>query len=101
MTPLSTREGDLEPTEIETTVPPDETPATHCPYCGRPFPTEQLSTLHIGDVHQTEWTGTEHEAYEDVYQTESDELFIYHLKVIAALVFVFFGFSYVYVFVWI
>lgn len=101
-----TREPDSEPTptengsEFETDVPPDETP-THCPYCGCPFATERLCTLHLGDSHRDEWTETEREAFEDAYETESDELFVYHLKVIAALVFVFFAFSYVYVFVWI
>lgn len=86
---------------IETVVPPDETPATHCPYCGRPFSREQLCTLHIGNSHRNEWTETEREKFEDAYETESDELFVYHLKVIAALVFIFFAFAYVYVFVWI
>lgn len=57
--------------------------------------------LHLGDSHQDEWTETEHEEYEDAYKTESDALFIYHLKVIGALVVLFFAFMYTYVFVWI
>jgi hypothetical protein len=87
--------------EIEMAVPSDETPSAHCPYCGRPFATEQLCVLHLGDSHQDEWTDMEREEHEDAYKTESDELFIYHLKVIIVLVFTFFAFAYTYVFVWI
>lgn len=105
MTSLSTQNAENEPTrsttEIEMTVPSDETPAVHCPYCGRPFVTEQLWMLHLGDSHQDEWTETEREEHEEAYKTESDALFIYHMKVIVALVVLFFAFMYTYVFVWI
>jgi hypothetical protein len=87
--------------EIEMAVPPDETPSAHCPYCDRPFATEELCVLHLGDSHQDEWTETEREEHEDAYKTESDALFIYHMKVIIALVVLFFAFMYTYVFVWI
>jgi hypothetical protein len=88
-------------TEIEMAVPPDATPSAHCPYCGRPFATERLCALHLGDAHQDEWTEKESEEHEAAYSDESDELFIYHLKMIIALVVIFFAFMYTYVFVWI
>ena len=114
MTSLPTQNAESEPNqpdqstdstqstiEIEMAVPPDETPSARCPYCDRPFATEQLCVLHLGDSHQDEWTETEREEYEDAYRSESDALFIYHLKVIGALVVLFFAFMYTYVFVWI
>lgn len=85
---------------VKTVVPPDQSPATHCPYCGRPFGTEQLCALHLGEHHRTEWTDDERECYENAYDTETDELFILHLKVVGALVLTFFAFSYAYMFVW-
>jgi hypothetical protein len=88
-------------TEIEMDVPPDETPSAHCPYCGRPFATERLCVLHLGDAHRGKWTEKESEEHEAAYSDESDELFIYHLKVIITLVLTFFVFAYTYVFVWI
>lgn len=84
---------------VATVVPPDASPA-RCPYCGRPFPTEQLCTLHLGERHRSEWTEEERERYESAYDTETNELFIFHLKVIGALVVTFFSFTYTYVFVW-
>lgn len=87
--------------EIEMAIPSDETPAARCPYCGRPFATEQLCILHLGDSHRDEWTEIEQDEHEDAYKTESDELFIYHMKVIITLVILFFAFVYTYVFVWI
>lgn len=84
---------------VETVVPPDATPA-RCPHCGQPFPTERLCTLHLGERHRNEWTDDERERYESALDTEIDELFVFHLKVIGALVITFFGFTYTYVFVW-
>lgn len=80
-------------------VPPDETPVAACPYCDRPFRSEHLAALHLGEEHPEESTSEEHEAYEEAVAAEDDELFIYHLKVIAALVVVFMGFAYLYAFV--
>lgn len=84
---------------VEFEVPNEETPQARCPYCERPFAAERVCTLHLV-AHQDEWTDAEQSAYEDAYESETDELFIYHLKVVALLVFVFFTFMYTYVFVW-
>ncbi|WP_257297539.1 hypothetical protein [Haloarchaeobius sp. FL176] len=66
-------------------VPVGEDPAATCERCGRPFPTTMHRDLHLGEVHVEELTEREHERYEDAVEAETDELFVYHLKVIAAL----------------
>jgi hypothetical protein len=81
-------------------VPNDETPATRCPYCGRPFRTESLGALHLGERHSERLSEDERTAYEEAVDAEGDELFVYHLKVTAALVLLFFAFAYAYTFVW-
>lgn len=66
-------------------IPDEETPA-RCPECGRPFRTERLRALHVGDVHDDLLTDDQREAYEDALEAEREDLFIYHLKVVAGLV---------------
>lgn len=63
-----------------------ETVAARCPHCNRPFRREQLRDLHVGEVHAGDWTDEERAAYERAADEEGDDLFLYHLKVIAALV---------------
>ena len=58
-----------------------------------------LLPLHVGERHADDCTADERAAYEDAYDAESDDLFIYHFKVIAAIVVLFFGFTYLYAFV--
>lgn len=69
-----------------TSVPAGETPAGRCPYCDRPLPTEQLLALHVVESHPDDCTPVEREAAEDARAQESDDLFVYHLKVVAGLV---------------
>lgn len=69
-----------------TRVPDDETPAARCPHCDRPFPSEQLHDLHVGQVHSDSCTEAERTAFEAATDEERDDLFVYHLKIIAALV---------------
>jgi hypothetical protein len=64
-------------------VPDDETPAAVCPYCERPFRTARRCTLHVGDSHDC--TPEERAAYEEAFEDESDDLFVFHLKVLFAL----------------
>jgi hypothetical protein len=68
-----------------TEVPPGETPAAVCPYCDRPFADGGLQALHVGERHDDIWSEAEQAAYESAREDESDELFFYHLRVIAAL----------------
>ncbi|PSQ19171.1 hypothetical protein BRD00_02695 [Halobacteriales archaeon QS_8_69_26] len=66
-------------------VPTDEDPADRCPYCGRPFDDGRARDLHVGEDHPDELTPEDHAAYELAAEEEEDELFLYHLKVVAAL----------------
>ncbi|MFC4407447.1 hypothetical protein [Haloarchaeobius iranensis] len=66
-------------------LPDGEEPAATCERCARPFPTTMHHDLHLGEVHAEALTGRERERYEDALEAETDELFVYHLKVIAAL----------------
>jgi hypothetical protein len=79
--------------DAELRVPDGETPVL-CPECGRPFRTEQLRALHLGDRHDL--PDDHREDYEAAREAEHEDLFIYHLKVVAALVgvYAFFFFTY-------
>ena len=81
--------------DAELLVPDGEIPA-RCPYCDRPFRTEQFLALHLGDDHSESWTDAERAAYEAAREDEADALFVYHLKTVAALVglYAFFFMSY-------
>jgi len=70
-----------------------------CPYCARTLSTARLLALHVGEVHGDDCTGAERDAYERAREAESNELFRYHVKVIAALVVITFGLIYTYVIV--
>jgi len=69
----------------ETRVPADESPTARCPYCDRPFPAQRLRDLHVGSVHD-DVTDAERAAFEAARDEEGDDLFVYHLLVIGALV---------------
>jgi hypothetical protein len=66
-------------------VPADETPAAECRHCGRPFDSERARDLHVGKRHAEVATEAETDAYEMAAETERDELFLYHVKVVVAL----------------
>lgn len=89
-----------EPTRstVPTAVPSDDDPV-RCPYCNRPFARARFRDLHVGETHADAMTDPEADRYEDVLDQESDDLFILHLKVVAALVLTFFAIAYLYVFV--
>ncbi|WP_439025773.1 DUF7410 domain-containing protein [Haloarchaeobius sp. DT45] len=78
-------ERQSRPAETGTVVHDDETVAARCRYCDRPFPSEQLHALHLGERHREDLTAEEYETYAQAKDEEDDELFLYHLKVIAAL----------------
>nr|WP_210423534.1 hypothetical protein [Halorussus marinus] len=81
--------------ERDLRVPDAETPA-RCPHCGRPFRSERLRALHLGESHPERCSADERAAYETAREAEADDLFVYHLKVVGALVglYAFFVFSY-------
>ncbi|USZ69835.1 hypothetical protein NGM10_15630 (plasmid) [Halorussus salilacus] len=82
-------------TDRELRIPDDETPA-RCPHCGRPFRSERQRALHVGEDHADDCTADQRASYEDAREAEAEDLFVYHLKVVAALVgiYAFFVFAY-------
>lgn len=80
-------------------VPRGEEPAARCPHCDRPFRTERLRDLHVVECHPDEATDEERERYETAREDEDDELFVFHLKIVAAIVAVVMGYVYLYGFV--
>ena len=79
-------------------VPAGEEPA-QCPHCGRPFTDGRLRDLHVGEVHAEACTAEERERYEAALEAEADDLFVFHLKIVAAIVAVVMGYVYLYGFV--
>lgn len=71
--------------DSEVRVPDGET-ANRCPHCSRPFRSERLLALHVGDFHAEACSADQREAYEKAMEAEREDLFLYHLKVVAALV---------------
>lgn len=68
----------------------DEAPFV-CSRCDRPFAHEEWLDLHRGLSH-TDLTTDEHEAFTDAYETEEDELRLFRLKALIALIVIYFGF---------
>lgn len=69
----------------ETSVPANEEPPARCPYCDRPFRTDRLRALHVGEDHGERCTEGERAAYQRAWDEEDDDLFYYHLKVVGGL----------------
>jgi hypothetical protein len=63
----------------------DADPAARCAHCGRPFRRQAYHDLHLGLDHEESLTEAERERYEAARETEADDLFVFHLKVLAAL----------------
>jgi len=69
--------------EPETEVPDDETPATTCPYCDRPFRNDHARDLHVGEHHDP--TDPERERYEAALERERDDLWLFHARAVVGL----------------
>jgi hypothetical protein len=82
------------------TAPTAGASANRCPYCGRPFRGARYRALHVGDAHSERWTAAQRDAYEDARDAESDALFVLQLKLLAALVALYFGLFVAYAAVW-
>jgi len=82
---------------IRTTISGDGTPKEQCEYCGHPFPTTDRLALHKGLEHQDRLEPSEQEAFAAAYDGERDELRLFRLKALVALVFLYFGFLFLYV----
>jgi hypothetical protein len=77
--------------------PPDE-PAV-CGYCDARFADEQLLALHRGLEHEPELTAAERDAYDEAVDAERDDLRLFRLQSLVALLVIYFGFVIVYAFV--
>lgn len=62
-----------------------------CSRCTRPFAHEEWLELHRGLAH-SDLTTDEQEAFIDAYESEDDELRLFQLKALIALIPVYFGF---------
>ena len=80
-------------------LPAGEEPAARCPYCERPFRAERSRDLHVGEAHLAEAAEEEIDRYEAASEAEEDDLFVFHLKIVAAIVVVIMGYVYLYGFV--
>lgn len=87
-------------TTAETSVPADETPDAECPYCGLPLQSEHARDLHVGQRHPDECTDEELDAYEAADETELDDLWYFHMKVVFAIGIVHAIIIAAYMFVW-
>lgn len=75
----------LDVTHPETVVHDDEAVEARCPHCDRPFGDERARDLHVGEVHAADCSEAERAAYEAARDEERDDLFYFHLRVVAAL----------------
>ncbi|WP_276261267.1 C2H2-type zinc finger protein [Haloglomus litoreum] len=76
----------------------DGGPPFDCAYCARQFHRESYLALHRGQEHAGELTAAEHAAFETAREDEEEELRLFRLQALAALVFIYFGFLLVYAF---
>jgi len=81
---------------VATADPPDDDRTHDCPYCDRPFAREEYRTLHVGLDHPDDCTESEVEAFQAAYREESEELRLFRLKAVGALVVLYFGFLFTY-----
>jgi hypothetical protein len=73
-------------------------PPYDCPYCDRAFHRESYLALHRGQTHPDDLTDAERQAFETARDEEEEELRLFRLQALAALVFIYFGFLLVYAF---
>jgi hypothetical protein len=76
----------------------DDDPPHDCPSCDRRFHRVSYLALHRGQAHGDELTDAERAAYEAAREEEEEELRMFRLQALAALVFIYFGFLLVYAF---
>lgn len=70
-------------------VPPEVDPV-RCPECNHPFATERLCTIHRGMVHTETLDEAERRAFEEAYESESEQLRVFRLKALIALIVLYF-----------
>lgn len=75
---------------------PTSAPRYDCEYCDRPFAREDLRALHRGLEHASQLDDEEVEQFRDAYGEEEDEIGLFRLKALAALVAIYFGLLMIY-----
>ena len=85
---------------MEFDVPEGETPAVVCPYCDRPFASEEYGTYHVGIAHPERASPEELERFEAARDVEEDDLFTFHLLAAVSVFLVYFLFTFIYALVW-
>ena len=80
------------------TSPTTEDASHECPHCGARFGRAAYRDLHLGQEHEGALDDEQRRAYEDARGAEREELRLFRLKALAALVAVYFGFLIVYAF---
>lgn len=73
-------------------------PPYDCPYCDRRFHRESYLSLHRGQTHPDRLTDAERAAFDAAREAEEEQLRLFRLQALAALVFIYFGFLMVYAF---
>jgi len=84
---------------LEFSVPSPTSMVEQCPLCEFIFPTHENLVFHMMESHPTQCPIETTKEYEKLSITESDKLFIYHLKICSLLMLTFMGLAYVYAFV--
>ena len=69
-----------------------------CPHCGEAFARERHRDLHLGQAHDEVLSAAEREDHEAAVESEREDLRLFRLKALAALVLVYFGFLMLYAF---
>lgn len=67
-----------------------------CPHCGRPFARAEYVTLHRGLDHPETLSEEDRSRFANVYRSETDEIKLFRLKALAALIGMYFTFLYLY-----
>ena len=85
----------------ERSSPPADAPdqPAVCEHCGDCFADERLLALHRGQSHRGRLDEAEIDAYREARADERDDVRLFRLKALAALLALYFGFIYVYAFV--
>ncbi|QGN06917.1 C2H2-type zinc finger protein [Halorhabdus sp. CBA1104] len=69
---------------------PEDAEAHRCPECGRPFVREELLALHRGYEHPDALEETATAAFEEAYESENDQLAVFRLEALLALIVLYF-----------
>ena len=82
--------NDRDPVPEEYDLPPDADPAV-CGHCGAPFADAELLALHRGIDHAAALDAAERDAFDEAYESEQEQLRLFRLKALGALVLLYFG----------